>query len=142
MKTITIFAAVSLAVIVTACCPCRRSANTLPLAGTQWSLIQLGTEKIESENFRMTLSPDGTISGIGDCNRFSGTYRSTLPKGSISGKITVGEGLVSTRMMCLNQGLEDRFTKMLLAADSWSIDGQKLMLIDGGDVVAIFEAGK
>jgi heat shock protein HslJ len=142
MKTITILAAVSLAVIVTACCPCRRSANTLPLAGTQWSLIQLGTEKIDSENFRMTLATDGTISGIGDCNRFSGTFRSELPKGSTGGKITVGEGLVSTRMMCLNQGLEDRFLKTLSSADSWSIDGQKLMLIEDGDVTAIFEAGK
>ncbi len=142
MKTITIAAVAALAIIVTACCPCRRSANIIPLTGTLWSLTQIGNEKIDSKNFSMTLADNGKITGIGDCNRFNGTFKSQAPKGKTSGKLTVNDNLVSTRMMCPNQSLEDRFLKMLLAADSWSIDGTKLMLIKGGDVLAIFEADK
>ncbi len=39
----------------------------------------------------------------------------------------------------LNQAREDAFLKMLLAIDSYSIDGERLMLIKSGDVLAIFD---
>lgn len=138
MKTMTILATVSLAVIITACCPCRRQTNAIPLTGTLWSLTQLNGERVDSKNFNMTLGTDGSITGIGDCNRFSGTF-SNNPKGYTKGEITVNQNLVSTRMMCVNQPLEDGFMKMLVAVDSWHIDGDRLMLIKGGDVLAIFE---
>lgn len=139
MKTMTILATVSLAVIITACCPCRRQTNAIPLTGTLWSLTQLNGERVDSKNFNMTLAADGKIAGIGDCNRFSGTFSSKATKGGVQGEITVNENLVSTRMMCLNQPLEDSFLRMLREVDSWNIDGERLMLIKNGDVLAIFE---
>lgn len=140
MKTLRILAVVSLAVVVAACCPCRRQTNMIPLTGTLWSLVQLNGEKIDSKNFNMTLSDGGKITGVGDCNRFNGNFQSSAPKGKTGGELSVGENLVSTRMMCPNQALEDSFLRMLRSVDSWSIDGSKLMLIEKGDVLAIFEA--
>ncbi len=57
-----------------------------------------------------------------------------------SGGLTVAENLVSTRMMCLNQAREDSFLKVLREADTWSIDGNRLLLIRSGDVLAIFDS--
>lgn len=139
MKTLRILAVVSLAVTITACCSCRRSGNTIPLVGTEWKLSQLGNEVIDSENFRMTLGEDGRITGIGDCNRFTGPFTRRAGSNRVSGGLAVGDGLVSTRMMCPGQARETEFLKMLREIDSYSIDGQRLMLIRGGDVLAIFE---
>ena len=135
-----ILTAVSLAVLVTACCPCRRQGNTPPLTETMWSLTQLNGERVDSRNFSMTLAEGGRISGVGDCNRFSGTFESRAPQRRTGGELSVNENLVSTRMMCPNQALEDNFLRMLREVDSWNIDGNKLMLIKEGDVLAIFEA--
>lgn len=130
------------ALTVSACCACRKSGNTAPLVGTEWKLAQLAGETIESDNYRMTLTEDGRLSGIGDCNRFTGSF--TLPadrtRTRTSGGLTVAENLVSTRMMCLNQSREDSFLKVLREADTWSIDGNRLLLIRSGDVLAIFDS--
>jgi heat shock protein HslJ len=129
----------ALAIFTTACCGCRKNKNLVPLTVTEWSLTQLNGESVTSDNYRMTLSNDGTISGIGDCNRFSGSFTLSAGESNSNGKLTVGENLVSTRMMCLNQARETAFLKMLGEIDSWSIDGERLMLIRSGDVLAIFE---
>lgn len=137
-NTFRILAAVSLAIVVAACCPCRRQTNVIPLTGAEWSLVQLNDEKVSSKNFRMTLNDKGEITGIGDCNRFNGSFKSN-GSGKIRGDLSVGQNLISTRMMCPNQAMENNFMKMLLEIDSWNIDGEKLMLIKEGDVLAIFE---
>ena len=139
MKTIRMFALAAIAILVSACCACRRSGNTVPLVGTEWKLSQLDGEAVVSDNYRMTLSDDGRIAGVGDCNRFTGTFALTSGAGRTNGGLTVGENLVSTRKMCPNQGREDAFLKMLSAVDSFSIDGTRLMLIDSGNVIAIFD---
>lgn len=81
----------------------------------------------------MTFADDGKVSGIGACNRFTGTY--TL----VGTKLDVADDLVATRMMCLGENRENEFFAALRTADSYSIDGERLMLIQVGDVVAIFE---
>ncbi len=129
----------SLAVVVTGCCACRSSRNTIPLVGTEWKLAQMGNEPVTSDNYRMTLAEDGRISGIGDCNRFTGSFTQRAGSTRTSGGLTVAENLVSTRMMCPGQAREDAFLKVLREADSWSIDGDRLMLIRSGDVLAIFD---
>jgi heat shock protein HslJ len=133
-------ASVALAVIVTACCACRGGKNTIPLIDTQWQLSQLNGVAVNSvDGFRMTLGRDGKISGIGDCNRYNGTYTQKAGSSRTNGGLTVSQNLVSTRMMCPNQALETEFLKMLSQIDSWSIDGRRLMLIRSGDVLAIFD---
>lgn len=130
---------VSLAVVITACCACRGNRNTIPLVGTEWKLAQLGNESITSDNFRMKLGEDGKITGIGDCNRFNGAFTQKAGGTRTNGGLVVSENLISTRMMCPNQARETAFLKMLLETDSWSIDGQRLLLIRGGNVLAIFD---
>jgi heat shock protein HslJ len=136
----TILTVAALAIIVTACCPCRRQTNTIPLTDVEWRATQLGGENIVAgEKFRMTLGADGKITGIGDCNRFSGTFTRGAGSTAVSGVLTVDGNLVSTRMMCSDQARETAFLKMLGDIDSYSIDKDKLMLLKSGSVLAIFE---
>lgn len=139
MRTFRFMAVVSFAIVATACCACRRSGNTIPLVGTEWKLSQLGGATVTSDNFRMTLGEDGKITGIGDCNRFNGAFTQGAGGNRVSGGLSVSENLVSTRMMCPNQAQESAFLKMLHEIDSFSIDGNRLLLIKGGDVLAIFD---
>jgi heat shock protein HslJ len=140
MKTINYLAVAVLAVLFSACCgACRSDKNTIPLVGTEWKLAQLGTEGITGEGYRMTLAEDGKISGTGDCNRFTGTFTRPGVPTRTGGSLAIGGDLVSTRMMCPNQARETAFLRTLREADSWSIDGDRLMLIKGGNVTAIFD---
>lgn len=139
MKIFKLTVIAALAFVLSACCACRRSGNTIPLVGTEWKLSQLGGETVVSDNYRMTLGDDGRIAGVGDCNRFNGSFTKRAGSSRTNGSLTVGENLVSTRMMCPGQTRETAFLKMLLDIDSFSIDGNRLMLIKGGDVLAIFD---
>ena len=139
MKILKLWAIAALAFTISACCACRSGKNTIPLTGTEWKLSQLGNEVITSDNFRMTLGEDGKITGIGDCNRYNGAFTQRAGATRTSGGLAVRENLISTRMMCPNQARETAFLKMLREVDSWSIDGNRLMLIKGGNVLAIFD---
>ena len=134
MKAIKCVILVTLMVTFASCCGCRKNRSSIPLNGTRWHLIQLGGENITSDGYLMTFGTDGRISGVGDCNNFSGPFTRNLKQ------LKVADNLVSNRKMCLNQAREDKFLKMLLAIDSYSIDGNRLVLIKNGDVQAIFEA--
>ncbi len=134
MRTFRFALIVALAFSLAACCACRRSRSAVPLQGTEWALSQLYGTPVPSDNYRVTLAEDGRISGIGDCNRFTGTY---TQDGS---SLKIADNLASTRMMCLNQAQEDKFLGMLREIDSYNIDGSHLMLIAHGDVMGIFEA--
>ena len=137
MKTMKVIAAglfaCALAVSVSACCACRKGKSSVPLYGTEWHLTQLYGQPVEAKGFNMTLTADGHISGLGDCNRFAGSF--TLN----SKQLKVADNMVVTRMMCRNQERENKFLAMLREVDSYSIDGSRLMLIKGGDVLAIFD---
>ncbi|MDR2912065.1 MAG: META domain-containing protein [Alistipes sp.] len=139
MRILRIVAVVGLVVLFTGCCACRRNRSVVPLAGVEWRLTQLYGAGVTSENYRVTLGVDGRLSGVGDCNRFSGTYTQTPGESRTGGALAIGDGLVATRMMCLGQAREDQFFAMLREVDAYSIDGERLMLIRGGDVLAIFD---
>jgi heat shock protein HslJ len=140
MKILNFLTVAALAVMVSSCCGCRGGKNTIPLTNVEWRLTQLNGENITAgESFRVTLSDDGKISGVGDCNRFTGTFTQRAGSSRVSGGLTVAENLVSTRMMCPGQERENAFLKMLRTADGYSIDGQRLMLTRGGNVISIFE---
>ncbi len=141
MKTLRLMAVISLAFAISSCCACRRNASTVPLVDTPWKLAQLygtSTTGSRAESYTMTLHADGKISGQGDCNRYSGTF-TQIAGSKASGKLTMGDGMVSTRMMCPGQEQENRFMSMLREVDSYSIDGDRLLLIKSGDVLAIFD---
>ena len=141
MKTMKFLSVISLAVVISACCACRRSGNTVPLVDTPWKLTQLYDAPITGSNvesFTFTLNAEGKVSGQGDCNRYSGTFSHTATS-KTSGKLTMGSDMISTRMMCPGQEMETRYLGMLREIDSYSIDGARLMLIKGGNVLAIFD---
>ncbi len=140
MRTLNLLAIAALAFIITACCPCRRSSSsTIPVIGTEWKLAQLGNETVTSDNFRMTLGEYGRVTGVGDCNRFNGTFRLSTGNNKSNGNLSFGQDMVSTRMMCPNQTRETEFLRMLSQVDSFSVDGDRLLLIRGGNVLAIFD---
>jgi heat shock protein HslJ len=134
MKNLKWIVAVAVVAVVAGCCKCRTQKSArIPLTGTEWKLSQLYGAVVSSENYRVTFSSDGQLAGVGDCNRFTGSY--TL----IDGALKVDDNLVSTRMMCLNQAQEDKFLAMLRAADAYYIDGVRLVLIHNGEVIALFD---
>jgi heat shock protein HslJ len=134
MKNLKWIVVVAVVAMVTGCCNCRRQKSArIPLTGTEWKLTELYGTTVNSDNYRVIFAADGSISGIGDCNRFAGSYTINV------GKLTVADNLVSTRMMCLNQTQEDKFLAMLRAADAYYIDGVRLVLIHSGEVIALLD---
>lgn len=125
----------------TSCCPCRKgkSSNT-PLVGTTWKAILLdlngsNTVITDSEESYTLNIQDGRIGGMGDCNSYFGTFSEK------NGKIEVS-AMGSTKAMCHNQEREDKFMQIIGTANGYSIEGDKLMLLNGGRVTAIFKAMK
>ena len=139
MKTLKLIVVAALAFSLASCCACRKSKSNVPLLGTEWKLSQLNGANISSDKYTVMFHAEGRVSGVGDCNRFAGTFTRGAGSNSTSGSLSMGSDLVSTRMMCLNQEQEDKFLGMFRTIDSYNIDGDRLMLIKGGDVLAIFD---
>lgn len=87
------------------------------------------------ESFNITMAEDGSLAGEGACNRLLGQY-------TVSENYSISFGQVGTTMMlCPENGeLESRFTQLLGAVTHYDIDGNKLILLQGGAIKAIFEA--
>ncbi|MBX3562007.1 MAG: META domain-containing protein [Sphingomonas sp.] len=77
------------------------------LAGTNWSIVEIGGEGVSGELYHLSFSGD-RISGRAGCNRFSGGYRQN------GETLTVG-GLAMTRMACPGPGMthERRFGEIV-----------------------------
>lgn len=135
----TLFFALLCATILVGCCSaCRqRQKNAKPLKGTEWHLVQMEGKDLTLpiNSFNLLLGEDGSISGIGACNRLLGRY-------SDGENYTISLGQVGTTMMlCPENGqLESRFTQMLGGVTHYDIDGDKLLLLENGAIKAIFQA--
>lgn len=133
MKNLKWLFAATVLVSVASCCPCRKSKSpSLPLTGIEWKLNQMYGTTIVSDNYRITFAADGTLAGVGDCNRFAGSFTMNV------GTLKISDKIASTRMMCPNAQQETIFFQMLPQADSYFVDGTKLMLLRNGDVIALF----
>ncbi len=139
MRALKIVVVATLAITLAACCACRRNKSTVPFQGTEWHLVQLNGTAIDSENYRATFGVDGRVSGIGACNRFNGPYTMADSASTASGTLDIADNLAATKMMCIGENHEDEFFRMLSSITQYTIDGQRLMLIHNGNVVAIFE---
>ena len=134
-----LFITLLLAVVVTvsACCPCRFGRkNARPLVGTEWHLVQLrGNDvKFDAQSFNIHFAEGGTLSGVGACNRFTAPYTVTEKRGMDIGTIA------STRRMCPNIEVEQTMFKELDDATFYEIDGPMLLLLNNGEIRAIFQA--
>ena len=135
MKNFKWMIPLSVAVLVAACCPCRKGKSlNRSIEGVEWQLKTMNAVSIESDNYRITFADDGKVFGVGDCNRFSGSFTLT------DGVLDIADNMAATKMMCPNQQREDRFFQMLAKADAYYIDGSNLMLLHNGEVIAVFEA--
>ena len=140
-KTVT-FAAI-VALLMAACCPCKKGqSNNAPLYGTTWRAVIFdinGTNKVVAEQnpgeYTLILNEDGKFNGVGDCNSYFGDF--TLK----NGKITFSN-MGSTKAMCPSQEWEDCFLQNINSANGYSIEGDKLMLLQDGRVCVIFKAQK
>jgi len=96
------------------------------LEGTDWTLVS-GVDAPEDAVPTLTLE-EGTASGFGGCNTFTGGYE--LDGDSIS----IGP-LAGTLMACEVQkmAVEGAYMPLLESADAWSIDGDELVLSSGGE---------
>lgn len=129
------FAAV--AVIATSCCNCAsRSREVKPLTGTEWHLVQIMGRDVDksADSYNLLFSTDGRVSGVGDCNRLMGSYKTDDKRA-----LELGD-MASTRMMCPDQQSEDEFMQMLSRVTHYEMDGDMMLLLANGELVAMFKA--
>ncbi|MFR9648944.1 MAG: META domain-containing protein [Rikenellaceae bacterium] len=127
-----------LGVMVVGCCPCRKASSVVQYIdlGSSWRAVQMGSRQIQPSDegsYTLTFGVDGSIAGKGDCNRIMGSFES-----SESRTLTLS-GLATTRAMCPDAKMESSFVEALQSVDSYSIDGEMLMLLREGSVVLILE---
>lgn len=140
MKLKTILVVALTAILMGACCPCKKYQKKYgrPLQQTEWSMIQMdGRSFVAGDNYTIVFGDDGRLSGVGDCNRLMGSYVAETGSGMM--KIN---NIASTRAFCPNQAQETAFVTMLSSVDSYSLDGPKMMLFKDSELVAVFEAKK
>ena len=128
-----------LAALTAGCCNCRsyQKKTRRPLVGTEWQLVQLGGETIQPRegSFTITLSAEkGQISGVGACNRISGTYKSDEKR-----SLRIGP-LAATRMACPDLEREQAFIEALESATHYDMDGPMLLILADGELRAVFQA--
>lgn len=121
------------------CCACHsyQKQTRQPLVGTEWRLIQLGGRNIRSESgqFTVRFAEDGTLSGVGSCNRLTGRYEQTGDRMLKIGPVAL------TRMACpTDEDTEAALCKTLEATDHYDMDGPMLLLLSNGELRAVFQA--
>ncbi len=111
------------------------------LQDTYWKLVALQGQPAsmlpgQEREVRITLaSARNQVQGFSGCNTLGGSYR-------LDGAALKFGQLASTRKMCAPAAnlLEREVLKALGATTSYRIDGEQLMLLGGGQVLARFEA--
>lgn len=112
--------------------PTASRGTSLPLAGTQWYLREMGGKTREmlgadSAAFTLVLSDSANlVAGSGAGNRFFGEYRCDLNMLSIR---VQGR----TQMFCPRLDSEDRYLRMLDSVKSYCIHADTLRLYDCHD---------
>ena len=127
-----------MAVLTVGCCStCRsRVKNAKPLEGTVWHLVKIGGESLTlpADEFNIILNEKG-LGGRAACNSLLGQY-ATGDKYALR-----FSHLGSTKMLCPhNEALETRLTQILAKTTHYDIDYDMLMLMQNGEILAIFKA--
>ena len=125
------------ALMVVGCCDCRkRSKLEKPLVGTTWQLVQIMGKEVKSEgdSYTILFHNNGTATGAGNCNRFTATYAITPSRA-----LTLSN-LGSTRRYCENHVAEGAYYDMLEGVTHYEMDGDNMLLLSNGTLVAIMHA--
>ena len=125
------------AVAVGCCSPCRsRVKNAKPLEGTTWHLVKVGGESLTlpADEFNIILNENG-LGGRGACNSLLGQY-------ATGDKLALRfSHLGSTKMLCPhNEALEMKLIQILSQTTHYDIDYDMLMLMQNGEILAVFKA--
>lgn len=133
-----LFALFVIAVLTVGCCStCRlRTKNAKPLEGTVWHLVKVGGENLSlpADAFNIILNENG-LGGRGACNSLLGQY-ATGEKSALR-----FSHLGSTKMLCPdNEALEMKLIRILSQTTHYDIDYDMLMLMKGGEILAVFKA--
>lgn len=114
------------------------SSTMASIAQGKWALRTLNGKEFQLpegiENPYLTLDPGaGTVGGYGGCNRLMGTVK-------VEGQAISFPGLGSTKMYCENsQKVEDEFKAALGSANTYTLKGDKLTLLDRDKELAMLE---
>ncbi len=130
-------ALVAICLTAVSCCHCKQKSRTAaPLVGTEWHLTRLmGVDiPIEAERFHITFTPEGEVTGIGDCNILMGNYKLLNNR-----KIEMGH-IASTRRLCPDMERETQFLEVVQTTTSYEIDGDILLLFHNGEMRAALQA--
>ena len=128
---------VAAAVAVGCCSTCRmRVKNAKPLEGTMWHLVKVGGESVSlpADEFNIILN-ENSLGGRGACNSLLGQY-------ATGEKLELRfSSLGSTKMLCPhNEALEMKLIKILSQTTHYDIDYDMLMLLNKGEIIAVFQA--
>ena len=125
------------ALLVVGCCDCRkRHKLEKPLVGTTWQLVQLMGQEVaaEGDSYTLCFSENGTGAGAADVNRFTVTY--SVDKS----RALKMDNLGSTRRYTDNYEAEYAYYDMLEAVTHYEMDGDNMILLSNGTLVAIMHA--
>ena len=133
-----LFVLLMVALLAVGCCStCRlRVKNAKPLEGTVWHLVKVGGESLTlpADEFKIILNENG-LGGRGACNSLLGQY-ATGDKYALR-----FSHLGSTKMLCPhNEALEMKLIKILSQTTHYDIDYDMLMLMQNGEILAVFKA--
>ena len=136
MKKLLVMLVVA-AMAVSCCAPCRsRAKNAKPLEGTTWHLVKVGGESytLPADAFNIILN-ENSLGGRGACNSLLGQY-------ATGDKLALRfSHLGSTKMLCPeNEALEVKLLQILSQTTHYDIDYDMLMLMQNGEILAIFKA--
>jgi heat shock protein HslJ len=112
------------------------SVTDATLTGQDWTLVTLSGAPVPPDlTVSASFSEDGTVSGSGGCNRYTGPY-------AVEGDtLTVGP-LASTRMSCgpVANDLERTYLSALETAVGFAISGTDMVISTAADVTLEFSA--
>ena len=120
--------------------PAQAQGGSTPLAGTSWVLVELNGQPLAPGGEPLTLhfaADEQSVSGYGGCNQFSGPYAQ-------SGASLRFGPLASTRRACADPALSNQETAYFQALESttrYAVEGGRLVLYSGNQVVARFRRG-
>lgn len=118
-----------------------KKINHPEVVNKYWKLTVLDGKPVTMEaaqerEAHFILKSDGSLSGFGGCNSFSGSYEL-----KDSNRIDFDENMAVTMRACPELKTDERaFLNVFYNADTYTLNGDTLTLEDGKNALAVFEA--
>lgn len=132
MKSVKLLGVALLVAVMASCCPCLKNSymdQFDKLVGSEWKLVQKDGRDIAADgrnNYTLAFSKDNRVSGVADCNRYSGVMAYMVTQNAQ--KFSISQ-IASTRMACPDMAGENEFLEFLKGAHRVNIDGDLLIML-------------